>query len=1292
MTLHSKLKSAALGFTGAGLCIAASLSHANLDVSQLPLMLVDSVAPNLIFSIDDSGSMKRAHVPDSISPDSIMRTRRAKSAHFNPNYYNPDTTYVIPKGVNVDGSDRLYSTSFTSAHHMGFKPGFGNVNLATSYRATWYCTKDNVGTCAYGVNGFGSIKELADNPTQDFRVQATVTTSVPTATVTSPGGIQFNITRTTSGSLCTATASWNGVNFSNVPCSRGSNSSTATVDLTRQAVPAYYYVFNPNAKPNCDARTDDDCYSLRLITADTAERQNFAIWYSFYRDRALATQSAAMLAFYELPSAMRVTWQSINNCRGFDAAAGCGDNRFRLLSTRHKSNFLAWLTEVNFTGGTPLRATLDRAGKFLQTDTAWAKDPNPYTANGATGTTVQNPVYACRPSFHILMTDGMWNATTGGSPTGPLRFDHSNFTVPTGQSYVNTRRPYADATTDTLADLAMHYWATDLNPSLSNDIKPYIRHKNANATTEFWDPRNNPATWQSMTNYMVGLGLSEALNNPNVPWNGNTFEAGYLNILNGTADWPPAGVGSDNNVYDLWHAAVNSRGEFFSAESPDDIVKAFKEIINRIAERTSTAGKPGVSSSVSLQGDDLSTVSITNRIFETRYDSEEGWAGNLVRKNVVRQANGIPNITEEWSAATRLDAQTTRNILMAGSGDNGLQEFNWNNLSSAQKATFNVNPDGIGTVTDSRGSDRVNYVRGSRNFEGNGPGNFRARKTVLGDIINSSPVVVSRPDNVPYLMDRIDGAPGRYLSYMKAAAARPELVYVGANDGMLHAFKAGPAADGGGTEAFAFIPSAVIPNLYRLAGQSFAGGGHRFYVDGTPVVRDVYLGGEWRTVLVGTLRAGGKSIFALDITNPGADGSGVKLLWEVSNASAGFEDLGYTFPRPEIARLHSGQWGVLLGNGYDSKDGKAALFVIDIADGTLLRKLEVDDGASGSNGLSSVRGADNNSDGVVDYAYAGDLKGNLWRFDLAPGANPAEADPFARSVIGVASPNGFKVSYGGKPMFQAAFNGVAQPITGLPSIVRHPTRRGYLIIVGTGKYFETSDSAPDTSKPNTLYAVWDRYTRGQGTTAANALANRSNMEQRTITNQTTASFDGTSRTVRVISDGTVQWYMANTTPTQEADESRVNRRGWYLDLSVGTTYRGEMLINDMLARGGTLLFSTITPNDDPCADGLTSFLYGINAETGARLALPPFDFSRDGQITTADLLASGIAPSGVEMAVPGGIPLTADGIICGNDGECIDFVVPTEEQGRTSWQDVPRPEDEGEAEEEEDDEDADETP
>lgn len=1259
----------------------ASAYAASLDVSQQPLMLVDSVAPNLVFTLDDSGSMRWAFVPDSmgVSNSAARNTARTKSSAFNQMYYNPETTYLIPAKLNSDGtvSSSGFSTAFNSANHNGFQPGLGTRNLSTSYRVSW---NDDINVSqSYSYTSTtnyaaptGTVYNLAENPGIDFIGQCQRSNAGTCTYSSGHGALTYRLTRNSDGS-CSAAVTFSGEPISGATCTR--SSSTLTANLTRLAVPAYYYKYTPE-RCSQQSKDHDECYSLVRVSTDSGidgrdERQNFAIWYSFYRNRALATLSAANLAFNELPASVRFTWQSLGNCAALNTT-GCNNNRFRVYSGRHKYNFFEWMNALKFDQGTPLRASLDRAGKFLMQDIAWAADPNPFN-----GTTTTNPVLNCRPSYHILMTDGMWNGDDG-TPATPFRHDRASFTLPDGTPYNGSRAPFADNTSNTLADLAMHYWATDLRPNMANEVKPFIPFASANTTDQYWDPRNNPATWQHMVNFNVGLALTTALNQAGLGWEGSTFAgSGYQSLKSGTRNWPAAASSSDNNVYDLWHAAINSRGEFFSADSPEEIVSAFQEIINRIAERTSTAAKPGLSTSAGDQETDR--FSVTNRLFYSSYDSAD-WTGDVVRYNSVHKPDGSVTLTKKWSAQEKLPPEASRNIKVAGgAGATGLRDFTYANLSPALQKVFNQNPDALGTVTDSRGTERVEYLRGNRTREGEGQTDFRPRSSPLGDIVNSSPVMVGAPAYVPYLADRIDGTAGDYWQFYEANAKRTELVYVGANDGMLHAFNADT-----GREEFAFIPSAVLPNLPRLTGQGYKGGAHRFFVDGTPVVRDVHIPGtdgkgEWRTVLIGTLRAGGKSLFALDITSP----SNIKLLWEISDATKDYGNLGYTFPQPEVVRLHSGQWAVLLGNGYDSKDDVASLFVIDIANGSLIKEITVSGGA-GANGLSSVRGADNNGDGVVDYAYAGDLRGNLWRFDLAKtGTGVADApDPFARSIQTNVSASDFKVSYGGKPLFTAMDPAAAegnrnQAITAVPSIVRHPTRRGYLIVVGTGKYFETNDSAPDTSKVQTVYAIWDRKTRAQSTAASDRTnATRSNLQTQSITSELTATFQRDTQTtitreVRMVSQTPVKWYKDNTTAAQQADDSRVDRWGWALDLRpTGKAREGEMMVNPMLVRGDSLLISTLIPNEDPCADGTSGWVYAINATTGARTLHAALDFNRDGRFGSGDLVNNLVA-SGYKSDSPGGIALSGDGSIFGATPDPVGFSPSPELEGRQSWQVIP---------------------
>ena len=746
---------------------ASSFIFAVLDVqaavSQSPLSLTVSVPPNLILTLDDSGSMSRAYVSDAINYS--RDTQRAKSSHFNAMYYNPKITYRIPPRFNTDGtaSGTPFSTSFSNAPINGFNSTKGSVNLSTDYRPTW----------SYRV--INTTQTYAENPGFRHTLDLTLSNG-QTSSARTHDGVTFQVRRVNNSTcqvIVTAPSDHPPIN-----CSRSYDTYTLKQADATIGIAAYYYIFDTTLT-NCPAnqslqKDNDNCYrkvevsnnsgTVRAddIAAGTDERNNFAIWYSFYRTRALTTISAASLAFAELPASTRITWQALESCTKLNSTNEClgGRNLFREYTTAQRGDLYNWLYTMDFNSWTPLRAALDRAGKFLQTDkAAWQKFPNGPSADNTAANT-----YSCRPSYHIMMTDGVWNKADG-SVTGLTRFDHQNFDLPDGKKYSNTRTPYADTTENTLADLAMHYWATDLNDTLANKIKPYYADNKGTEAEKYWNARNNPATWQHMVNFTVGLGLTSSLNQSNLEWDDEkgTFESpGYRNILNGTASWPEASEDSVNNVYDLWHAAINSRGEFFSAESPEAIIQAFKDIMSRIAERKSVAAKPAINSGQVVE-DVTDGTKVTTVSYQTSYSSEDNWAGDLTRSDKERKFNAatgtyVDSFSQQWSAKDKMPAPAARNIRIKGSGSSGLQAFTWSNAGNAATVGTLANllsrdPE-KGNAADSRGEARLNYLRGVRTDEGT---TFRTRSSVLGDLYSSSPVVVSRARYLNSFANRLEG-------------------------------------------------------------------------------------------------------------------------------------------------------------------------------------------------------------------------------------------------------------------------------------------------------------------------------------------------------------------------------------------------------------------------------------------------------------------------------------------------------------------------------------------------------
>jgi len=1224
--LHSHAKT--LSYAAFGVILLSS-ANAFATVSQSPLSLTVGVPPNMLLTLDDSGSMRWAFAPD--NKNGYSTTRRAKSSTFNPLYYNPEASYQAPIVFDASGNESQLSTSFTSALVNGYNSSRGNLNLSDDYKVSWtYVLEEGLPT-SYGYSS--TSNRLAENPSSDFSCYVTNLNNRQEKTCDTDSGKVITIRRNNSGSGCTASAD----GWASGDCSYNNSTGRYTGSWARKGVPGYYYIYDATNSANCTP-DNESCYRLKFVEND--EQQNFANWYSFYRNRGLATISAAALAFYDLSPAVRISWQGLGRCTSFNGNdSNCRNNAFKAYSPEHKGQLYTWLQNINFNQSTYLPAAMKRAGEFFKTSTPWQKNPN------GTGNTTQN-TYACRASYHIMMTDGLWNESV--SAPSSFRHDAANFTLPDGRAY-GQRAPYYDSQNNTLADLAMHYWATDLNPDLDNELPAYIPFKSGDTSTDYWDPRNDPATWQHMTNFMMGLGLTEAMDRPDILWEGGTHKgAGYDALLAGNANWPPASAsGGNNNVYDLWHAAINSRGEFFSVDSPETMVQAFDDILSRIADRKSTAARPAINSGqISTDENDNGTVKTVS--YQTSYASDDNWSGDVKRfeKAWNSQSNAFET-TEIWSAKDKMPGWQNRKIMIAGNGNSGLMEFNWDNAGSADTTGTLANllsrdPENA-NVVDNLGKQRLEYLQGDRSGEGS---IFRQRSGVLGDFYGSSPAVVSGPRYLINFTNRLEGN-AAYTTFAEEVAGRTPRLYVGGNDGMLHGFNAQT-----GVEEFAFIPTAVFPKLNKLTGANYS---HEFYVDGSPVVADVYDGEEWRTILVGTLKAGGKSIFALDITHPGEE----ELLWEFDDSKLPDDaevKMGYSFSQPTIARLHTGTWTVVFGNGYESTNntnGKAALYIVDAMEGTLLKNLEVEGVDGIPNGLSTPKLADYNADGVADYAYAGDLQGNVWRFDLLRNGR-SDSAPFTTEDDSENVVSDFEVAYGGQPLFSAvADNGsTRQPITSAPSLVLHPSGFGYLVVFGTGKFFETGDKEGDKSIAQTVYGIWDKQTLGEE--ASNPNISRSSLQEQEIVTQTTVEADGSSRQGLVLSNNNVSWQASDNQPAQN---------GWYLNLRQSD---GEMVVENMSQLGRTVFFQSLIPNDDPCGDGATNWTYAINPFTGGRTLHNAFDYKPTTDVGTTNI-------SAVRQDGEGGGTLSQD-----SDGtyqyctgqECVNIYPDPASLGRQSWRRV----------------------
>lgn len=685
-----------------------------------------------------------------------------------------------------------------------------------------------------------------------------------------------------------------------------------------------------------------------------------------------------------------------------------------------------------------------------------------------------------------------------------------------------------------------------------------------------------------------------------LPWINGTGTLNGLSASSSTQSFSASSGDAAGTLQSpLWYAAkygIAGRATSSISGDPDNyflvtnassLKSQLEAALNKIMQVNSSVTSPTISSEAAQDN----SVSDGVHTYTTNFDVD-GWSGDLKKINT--------NTGETvWQASSTI---TTSNRKVYFADDSGeLASFEWGNLTDAQKISLNREASG---TSDSLGQARVDFIRGTNT-------SFRNRTSLLGDIINSSPLLVAGADYSIARANSLEGS-SSYSAFKSAQEAKPKVLYVGANDGMLHALNAST-----GAEMFAFIPKAVIPNLPALTASDYGAEGgteHQYFVDGSPVARDVYFDGAWHKVLLGSLGAGGREIFALDITDP----ENPSLLWEFTNSDD--RDLGYTVPQPNIARLHNGKWAALIPNGYESGNSfNAVLFILDIETGEVIKKIVAtptlsDSESTGTlgNGLSRVTDSDFNGDGIADYAYAGDLLGNVWRFDLL---DTSSETPF----LSTATKDQFSVSFGGKPLYVARTSaGVRQSITAAPTLLRHPTSTGYLTIFGTGRYLTVTDKS--STQQQSLYAIWDRKTAGEATTTSLTMAkDRNDLTQQTLTE---ATFNGSS--VFTVSNNAVTWY-----DESGSDDSDVQKWGWYLDF----TQSGERLIYNLDLYGNTLVLATVTPSDDPCFAGMTGAVYGLNPKTGGATRYATFDLDGDG---TYDGGYAGFVMDGGDFSLSGG--------------------------------------------------------
>lgn len=1118
-------------------------SHAALIIPNTPLQSASPIPPNIMFILDDSGSMAWDFMPGASSSTEVPAVSpvpiQLKASARNTLYYNPAIDYKT--WIQATGSRATGGTTYDLAYSSDSQASGSTINLGDKPQ-TFYVLKTATSDPAL-TGSYWRYQILTDGTI--VRSEYTATTSQPLNSLTSQTGLtatpgnwsRLTVTVPANADQLVVTISGGSggdpdlyVRFNNAPATNaydcrergGGNTHTCTIDAPSNGT---YHIGvynnaggrNPTAftglslsavyttSLGCSTETGwTGCtQALPTTTRDTValEKANFATWYSYHRTRVKTAKAAAGESFASLTqTSYRVGFTTIWDRDTHYIPVGSNNGLFTNVPASSgnagSTNRTDWFTALYAAGannGTPLQSALKRVGQY------YSDGVSGYTGStGPYGPASTNQL-ACRQNYSILTTDGYWNNGTedmgdADSTQGDL------ITKPgtTAQRYYTPSAPYQDGRSNTLADVAMYYWKKDLMPNLDNIVPASDA---------------NPAFWQHMVTFGISIGLQGTLSQKTVKEVKDASANGFT--------WPDPTDNEDNErIDDLLHAAVNGHGTFAAASNPTELANALKSALEEIA------GRENSGSNVSLTS---TSVQTDTRAFVAKYKSSEWW-GDLEAYPVTSSGVGTP---ATWKASTTVPATERNNVYTKGASN------------GATVATFPTSTQEA-TLTSAVGA----YLKGNRAGEGT---TYRRRTHLLGDIVNSSPTYVREVVGTSVV----------------------ETVYIGSNDGMMHAFNAS-----NGAELFTYVPNLLDMTALKglSAKDNFV---HRYFVDGPIVVSNRRQTPD-KNYLVGALGRGGKGIYGLDVTTPSTFSSTGRA-WEYNggNDTDDVADMGLVISKPLIAKLNTGETAAIVANGINSTNEHAVLFIVDLATGAKIRKIDTyrssvaTDGVN--NGLSAPTGVDTDGNGTVDYVYAGDLRGNVWKFNLS-----------------ATTSSGWGVAYSGAPLFTAkdASNN-AQPITGGVTVSYNPYTFEPWVFFGTGRYLISADK--DDKTVQTWYGVVDGAAITDGRTS---LKGRSIVVGGTINGRPVRAFEKA-----VLGD-------------------MANKKGWYVDLltpptgsATSGTADGERMVGNQVVVGGTVLIaSSIIPQSSDCDVSGKGFVNAIDMFTGGAVTSPFFDANGDGSL------------------------------------------------------------------------------
>jgi type IV pilus assembly protein PilY1 len=884
------------------------------------------------------------------------------------------------------------------------------------------------------------------------------------------------------------------------------------------------------------------------------EMENYANWFAYYRTRIQAVKSVVSLSFlgvdpttskFNVDDQFRVGLHTLSNVP---------TTTFVPVDDFTAAQKTSWATQlfglsIRMAQDTPNLSAIARIGEYYRTGTS--TDLN---------VTADPIVLSCQKNWHMLFTDGLTyqpTVPTVLSDLGSGKSDQDD-TILAG-AYVSDAgltngdpwvAPYREDTTNKIsnsaADFATYYWVTDLRTDMTNNVGQSASDK---------------ANWQHVNFAAISLGTEGKLAAGDQSGVEKQLTSGALQW---PTPYPTVNQPDASGVDDLWHAAVNSHGRFVNADSADEIKLGIGAIL---ADIENTAG--------SRAGAALQTVNLTGTSANAyRVTFEPGWGGTVSKVNVDPstlaeippapwQVGGGKDVTNPTDTLYQqltptIDKPTpwysARNIVTMHTNGTPIP-FRFDQLSAAQQ-------DVLAPGQPDRGLQVLEYLRGSAANEGTATLNFRTRISPLGDIVNASPRFVGKP-NLPY-QDFND--PG-YSAFKTAQTGRSGMVYVAANDGMLHAF-----ADSNGVEKFAYIPRALFRTSENagLAALTLKEGAlppfvHHFYVDSTPKVVDVDFGSQnWHTILVGGLGKGGNAYYALDVTSPDdvvtETNAASDVLWEFSDA-----DLGYTYGAPIITKTagFGGKWVVIVPSGYNNASGVGKIWVLDAKTGDVLTTLSTGFGSSTSpSGLAQIAGfTQDYHNYMTDEVYGGDQYGNVWRFDLRdPDASKWTVGLFAQLTDAEGNP---------------------QPVTTAPQIeIDIANGADRWVFVGTGRLLDQSDLSDPQIQ--TFYALRD----------------------------------GTQKVPSAIVSGSPIVRSDLSVVTDATGTTGITAHGWLNDLA-----QYSRIVSPFQAVLSTVVYSATKPQTDPCLTGQSADVFVRNFAQGVS-QIDPSGVTGTGITCTADYCTS----------------------------------------------------------------------